>query len=109
MSGNREKTDKFTEERVPFPLPEGYPRNPPVGVLWVFEENGEPEAVDFLCPCGCGHSTYTPLNGNHPQRWTYSKGPNGPTLTPSIRWTGGCRAHFNITDGRVVWHSDSGK
>jgi hypothetical protein len=82
---------------------------PPPGVMWVFMENGEPCSVDFLCPCGCGSSCYTPLRMNHPHHWNYSKGSNGPTLSPSIRYTGGCKAHFNITDGKVIIHGDSGK
>ena len=98
----------YVEERYPFGV-ENLPRTPPAGVMWVFVENDAPVSVDFLCPCGCGSSCYTPLRGNHPQRWEYSKGPNGPTLKPSIRYFGGCKAHFTITDGKVEVHGDSGK
>ena len=80
-------------------------------------EDGEPYAVDFLCPCGCGNTCYTPLvtkdrprkNGGGP-KWDFSYGPKGNiTLSPSIRWLSGCKAHFNITDGEVKIHGDSGK
>ena len=83
---------------------------PGVFALWL--EDGVPVFCEFRCPCGCGAfcPTYlTNKEGNiepgHP-RWTYSP---GPTLTPSIRYLGGCKSHFNITNGKVVMHGDSGK
>lgn len=103
-----EPITQYREERHDFGA-EGLPPFPAPGVMWVFIENGEPVAVEFLCPCGCGRTRYTPLRGNHPHRWEYSQGSNGPTLTPSIRCTGGCKTHFNIIDGKVIMHGDSGK
>lgn len=99
---------EYREERHPFGAA-GLPDVVPSGVMWVFMEDGQPVAVDFRCPCGCGASCYTPLRMNHPQRWDYSQGPNGPTLTPSIRYLGGCKAHFFITDGKAVMCGDSGE
>lgn len=99
---------EYREERHPFGT-DNLPPKPEPGVMWVFVEEGEPVAVDFLCPCGCGSSCYTPLRLNHPHHWNYAKGTNGPTLAPSIRYTGGCKAHFNITDGKTIIHGDSGK
>lgn len=96
---------EYREERHPFGA-EGLPDNPPPGVMWVFVEDGEPVAVDFLCPCGCGNSCYTPLRMNHPHRWEYSP---GPTLAPSIRYLSGCKAHFFITSGKAVMCGDSGQ
>ena len=101
-----EERHEFGKEELPVPPP---------GVMYVFYEEDKPVSVSFLCPCGCGSECYTPLlQGNDDpkwvnRRWGYKKGPNGPTLTPSIRFTGGCKAHFNITDGKTIVHSDSGK
>lgn len=100
------------------------PGTPPPGIMFVFYEPSKnldgtekrtPTGVDMLCPCGCGYSFYTPLitpeleGRENLHRWRYLPGSGGPTLTPSIRWRGGCKAHFNITDGKVIWHGDSGK
>ncbi len=85
------------------------PGVPPPGVMFVFVADGKPVMVDFRCPCGCGATVPTHLGLPSPRHWEYSDGPNGPTLSPSIRFTGGCKAHFTITDGRVKMHSDSGK
>lgn len=82
------------------------------GVMLVMVTGDVVEAVDFLCPRGCGSECYTPIvgperprDGNRPI-WDYEP---GPTLKPSIRFTGGCKAHFYITNGKVILCSDSGK
>lgn len=95
----------YTEERVVFG--EVMDCNPPPGVMWVAFEGKKPMAAIYVCPCGCGKDIYTPVNGS--RGWQYSHGPNGPTLSPSVRWVQGCKAHFFIKDGKVEFCSDSGK
>lgn len=105
---------KYTEQRCEFGGPD--PGDPQPGIIQVFYENGIPLMVDFLCPCGCGRTCPTHLlspgqekkpNDRH---WEFRRGRDDTvTLLPSIRWTSGCRAHFNITDGEAVIHGDSGK
>ena len=90
------------------------PAKPQPGEMFVFYgPEGDIESVDFLCPCGCGSTCYTPLvpegTPRHTRQWMYKREPSGSlTLIPSIRYTGGCFAHFNITDGKVIMHGDSG-
>lgn len=86
------------------------------GIMRVLYTNGVPTMCNYLCPCGCGMEcpTFFPVKGGRqrtPQRhlWDFSKGPNGPTLSPSVRHTSGCKWHYNITDGKVIVHGDSGK
>ena len=82
----------------------------PAGVMYVFEEDGNVEGVEYLCPCGCDMVIYTPCHSPKIDRfWEFERGSNGPTLKPSVRWISGCKAHFNITDGKVIIHGDSGK
>ena|ERR1700676_292447 len=84
--------------------------------FWVLQEDGAVVSVNFLCPCGCGRECYTPVTDatkgqlKTERHWLFSRGPNGrPTLTPSIRYLSGCKTHFNVTEGKVVTHGDSGK
>jgi hypothetical protein len=103
--------DSYKEEQHPFGA-DNMPRDPAPGVMWVYMLDGKVEAVNFLCPCGCGSQCYTPVDESGPTTgrcWGFSRGQNGPTLTPSIRYLGGCKAHFNITDGKTIIHGDSGK
>jgi len=82
--------------------------------MHVIYKDGTVYAVDMQCPCGCGAGCFTPIIGEHHERnkppgfhaWDYAP---GPTLTPSIRYMGGCKAHFNITAGKVIVHGDSGQ
>lgn len=103
------KIDSYVEKRVEFGKVD---EKLEPGVMLVMVEGDVVQAVDFLCPCGCGAECYTPIVGPERPRksnrpiWDYAP---GPTLSPSIRFTGGCKAHFNITNGKTVWHGDSGK
>jgi hypothetical protein len=89
------------------------PGKPGPGVMQVYYLDGRPEMVDFLCPCGCGFTCPThlvkPGEKHHDHRWEYYEDERGPTLVPSIKWTGGCKAHFTITHGVVALAGDSGK
>jgi uncharacterized protein DUF6527 len=92
---------------------------PAIGEIQVIYQDGKPYAVDFLCPCGCGSTCFTPVcsvaekqdpnttDRNKNRCWGYD--PNTVTIIPSIRYLGGCKAHFNITNGKVIIHADSGK
>ena len=85
------------------------------GVMRVLYVNGIPQMCEYLCPCGCGmpHPTFFPTDNRQRTAerhlWDFSRGPNGPTLSPSVRCLGGCKSHYNITDGKVIIHGDSGK
>lgn len=89
-----------------------YP-TPEPGVMAVVCEGGVPVMVDFLCPCGCGRTCPThlvpPGEPHKGRRWAFRREPNGVTLVPSIRYLSGCKWHFNITNGAVIVHGDSGK
>jgi hypothetical protein len=90
--------------------PEREPLAP--GIMRVLYVNGMPEMCDYLCPCGCGMPCPTYFENDHRKRtperhlWDFSKGPNGPTLSPSVLHTGGCKSHYNITDGKVTMHDN---
>lgn len=105
---------RYVEVKCSFGGPDPGPPKP--GEMQVFcDERDVPLMVDFLCPCGCGRACATHLlepgqvkkpNDHH---WEFERGPNGVTLRPSIRWRGGCKAHFFITDGEAKMCADSGK
>lgn len=92
-------------------LPHEARYSPPPGEFWTFIVNGVLHAVCFRCPCGCGAECYTPVTPkSEPKQehyWQYDQ--VSMTITPSIRYLNGCKAHFNITNGKIVFHGDSGK
>lgn len=101
----------YNETKQPFGTADSGAKPKP-GEWWTFVADGKVVAVSFLCPCGCGSECYTPVTdatAGQPKtarHWLYSA---GPTLSPSIRYTGGCKAHFNIENGKTIFHADSGK
>ncbi len=105
---------RYREVPKEFPDNSGEPILP--GEMHVYTAPGDafPYSVNFLCPCGCGRECYTkvcPVEDKKPgsRIWAFQRGPNGPTLIPSVRYESGCRWHFNITDGEAIIHGDSGK
>lgn len=55
------------------------------------------------CPCGCGAIIQLPMSGLQGPRWSVSGTKSAPTLTPSVHRTQGCRSHFFLRQGRIVW------
>lgn len=114
MSDRHQFAGKYVETQHTFGTAP-HPNQLKPGDLWLFLKDGKVTAVDFLCPCGCGSECYTPVTDatqgqpKTDRHWLYSRGSEGVTLSPSIRYTGGCKAHFNITDGKAVMHGDSGR
>ncbi len=100
---------------VPYDFGTCPPRDPAPGEIWIISDADAVVAVEFLCPCGCGRSCYTPVTDatkgqpKTERHWLFSRGPAGVTLSPSIRYLSGCKAHFNIEDGKTKMHADSGK
>lgn len=82
------------------------------GVMQVVKQGDKVRMVDFLCPCGCGHTVPTFVTEDPKQendnRWIFTD-IDGPTLYPSIRWEGGCKAHFWIKNGKTEFCGDSGQ
>lgn len=81
--------------------------DPPVdseaGVLYVVGDEGHYWLAVLRCPCGCGAEIQLPLSGRNSPRWKFDGNANSPTLTPSIWRNVGCKSHFFVRRGRVVW------
>ena len=66
--------------------------------------NGVPRSAALLCPCGCGEVIQLSLLPDDSPSWTVSFDRDGlPTLSPSVWRTKGCRSHFFLRHGRIVW------
>jgi hypothetical protein len=84
---------KFEIQRVHY-----MPKELKPGILYVSEEF---DIAMHLCACGCGSKVKTPLG---PTEWSVVETRTGPSLRPSIgNWQQGCRSHYWITGGKVVW------
>lgn len=68
---------------------------------------GEPEfpwSAAFLCPCDCGELVQLSLMSNDDPSWIASETRGGrASLHPSVWRIRGCKSHFFIRDGQVIW------
>lgn len=71
--------------------------------VYAIGENGHLWHVVLLCPCGCGATIALNVLPDDSPRWTLHETPNGPTLSPSVWRTTGCRSHFILRRGEVIW------
>lgn len=73
-------------------------------IVYLIGEN-EPWAAIFLCPCGCKQSIWLNLVKGHRPLWKIRVTRKGiPTAEPSINRQVGCRSHFWLKAGRIIWH-----
>lgn len=75
--------------------------------LVVLNDAEEPWSVAMNCPCGCGQRVELPVLPEVRPRWTLTVDQrNRPTLHPSVAMRDGCRSHFWIRRGQVIWCVD---
>jgi hypothetical protein len=72
--------------------------------LILAREDNEDWAVAFRCPCGCGKRLELLLVDEAKPNWKLTlKNGEKPTLHPSVWLKNGCRSHFWLRDGKIVW------
>lgn len=72
--------------------------------LVLARDDGEDWCIGFKCPCGCSRTIELLLINEARPRWTVkSNAEQKLTLQPSIWLQTGCRSHFLLIEGRVIW------
>jgi hypothetical protein len=72
--------------------------------LVVARDGDEDWAVGLRCPCGCGQRLEMMLLKEVKPRWDVSVNPHGHvSLHPSVWLREGCRSHFWVRSGKIVW------
>ncbi len=109
----REESLRESETQLPAPAP-----SPPLyrvvhlsedpdellpGTLYAIGENGHLWHVALACPCGCGATIALNVLSDASPCWRLYEGSDGPTLSPSVWRTTGCKSHFILREGRVMW------
>ncbi|WP_220132886.1 MULTISPECIES: DUF6527 family protein [Ramlibacter] len=83
---------------------DGLPSRLPARDLVLLTEDDEPWSVAMICPCGCGQRVELPLLREASPRWSLQVDKlRRPTLRPSVWLLDGCRSHYFVRSGRVVW------
>lgn len=71
--------------------------------LYAIGENEHLWHVLLVCPCGCGETIALNTLPDDSPRWRLEERADGPTLSPSVWRTAGCRSHFILRRGQVIW------
>lgn len=74
---------------------------PPGAFSWVLGMDGEPAALDYVCPCGCGAVGTLLVRdgyGNFPVAWDGDE--ERPTITTLVERSTPCRWRGLLTDGQ---------
>jgi len=71
--------------------------------VYLVGEDGQYWSAAFLCPCGCKAVIQLSLIPDDKPRWRATLKGKKLTLHPSVWRNTGCRSHFFIRDGRVIW------
>lgn len=79
------------------------PKHLPLRDLILASDDGEDWCVGFRCPCGCGETIELLVVDEARPRWDVRIHRDRPTLSPSVWRKAGCRSHFWVRDGRIVW------
>jgi hypothetical protein len=75
--------------------------------LYLAGEEGHIWAAAMSCPCGCGERIELNLLAQVRPSWTAEPHADGSvTLAPSVWRQKGCRSHFWVRRGRIVWCRD---
>jgi hypothetical protein len=81
-------------------LPDLLPRRD----LVVVRDGHEDWSVGMRCPCGCGQRVELALIPEADPKWQLMVDREArPTLQPSVWLRDGCRSHFYVRSGKVVW------
>ena len=77
------------------------------GTLYIAGEHGHLWCAVMQCPCECGALIWLSLTPDGRPRWKIIRHSSRTvSVMPSIRRTLGCRSHFFVRRGRVVWCVD---
>lgn len=82
---------------------EDVPDSPAARVVYLVGQPDEYWLALVRCPCGCGEPISLPMTTGTDPCWHFNANMRRPSLTPSIWRTTGCKSHFFLRNGRVVW------
>lgn len=71
--------------------------------LYLVGENGHLWHATLLCPCGCGEPIALNLLPEDRPCWRVTDRGGVPSIAPSVARVRGCRSHFFLRRGKIVW------
>lgn len=79
------------------------PDNVAEKTIFIIQDGNVPELIALKCPCGCNCNILLNLLEDAKPCWHYDIDDNSISITPSIWRNKGCKSHFFIRQGSIVW------
>jgi len=74
------------------------------GIIYLIQNQGYCWQSVMSCPCGCKSDLFMNHVEDFKPNWTHQiSEKNLITLYPSVDRTVGCKSHFWVTDGKIIW------
>ncbi|WP_353477497.1 DUF6527 family protein [Arenibacter sp. M-2] len=93
----------FPWNRYTFRYVEDIPEYPARRILYIVGSIKSSWLLFFKCPCGCDKVIHLNLMEDESPRWSYTMIRNRVNIAPSIHRLKGCKSHFWIKKGRIIW------
>lgn len=92
------------EKHYKYKYVEGVPDELKPGILYIISNDNFYWQIVMLCPCGCKKALHMNLmKGNNP-KWKFEIDKKKRiSLFPSIDRTVGCKSHFWVRKGKIIW------
>jgi hypothetical protein len=73
--------------------------------IYVIGEHDYPWLLAFECPCGCKATIQLNLLNEATPKWKFQIFPENDKIdvTPSVCRNIGCKSHFFIRNGKIIW------
>jgi len=72
--------------------------------IYIVGEKNEPWSLAFECPCGCKKIIQLNTLKEAKPRWKHRiKSGNKIDISPSVWRISGCKSHFFIRKGKIIW------
>ena len=59
--------------------------------------------IVMICPCGCGDKIYLNTLQSEQPYWKITHNTKGLSILPSIWRSKGCKSHFFLSKGKIIW------
>lgn len=96
---------RFRYRRLKIIVVDDIPDHANAGYLCLVGEAGDYWAASMRCPCGCGDTITLNLIGPRPVWQAVMAQPGTVSLRPSVYRLTGCKSHYWVRDGVVIWAS----
>lgn len=98
--------DKVFSRSVMLVEGDSLPPQMPIRSIVVTVEDEEIWCVGLKCSCGCGYTIELPIIKEAKPRWDLNINlQNQISLYPSVLLKKGCKSHFWVKNGKIIWCS----